>query len=37
MKLLPALVRRCSADPICEPKNCPMAPAEMLARGWLPL
>jgi hypothetical protein len=36
MKLLPVLVHRCSPDPICEPKNCPAAPADTLAHGGCP-
>jgi hypothetical protein len=36
IKLLPALVRRHGADPICEPKNCPVAPAETRAHGGCP-
>jgi hypothetical protein len=35
IKLLPALVRRRGADPICEPKNCPVAPAKTFAHGEL--
>jgi hypothetical protein len=36
IKLLPALVRRRGADPICEPKNCPVIPAEIQAHGSCP-
>ncbi len=36
IKLLPTLVRRRSADPICEPRNCPVAPGEVLAHGGCP-
>ena len=36
MKLLPALVRRRSADPTCAPDNCPVAPDRMLAHGCCP-
>jgi hypothetical protein len=36
IKLLPALVRRRSADPTCEAKNCPVAPAQMEAHGGCP-
>jgi hypothetical protein len=36
IKLLPALVRRRGADPICAPKNCPMAPAELQVHGDCP-
>jgi hypothetical protein len=36
IKLLPALVRRRSADPTCEPKNCPVMPAHMEAHGGCP-
>jgi len=36
IKLLPALVRRRGADPICEPRNCPVAPAEIQAHGGCP-
>ena len=36
MKLLPALVRRRSADPTCAPGNCPVAPDQMHAHGCCP-
>ena len=36
MKLLPALVRRRSADPTCAPANCPVAPGQMHAHGSCP-
>ena len=36
MKLLPALVRRRSADPTCAPSNCPVAPDQMHAHGCCP-
>ena len=36
MKLLPALVRRRSADPTCAPGNCPVAPDRMHAHGCCP-
>ena len=36
MKLLPALVRRRSADPTCAPANCPVAPDQMHAHGCCP-
>ena len=36
MKLLPALVRRRSADPTCAPANCPVAPGRMHAHGCCP-
>ena len=36
MKLLPALARRRSADPICAPANCPVAPNQMHAHGCCP-
>ena len=36
IKLLPALVRRRGADPTCEPKNCPVTPAQMDAHGGCP-
>ena len=36
MKLLPALVRRRSADPTCAPANCPVVPEQMLAHGCCP-
>ena len=36
MKLLPALVRRRSADPACAPANCPVAPSAMHAHGSCP-
>ena len=36
MKLLPALVRRRSADPTCAPRNCPVAPDQMHAHGCCP-
>ena len=36
MKLLPALVRRRSADPTCAPGNCPVAPDRMHAHGSCP-
>ena len=36
MKLLPALVRRRSADPTCAPVNCPVAPGQMHAHGCCP-
>ena len=36
MKLLPALVRRRSADPACAPANCPVAPGSMHAHGSCP-
>ena len=36
MKLLPALVRRRSADPTCAPANCPVAPGGMHAHGNCP-
>lgn len=36
VKLLPVLVRRRGADPICEPRNCPVVPAEFEAHGGCP-
>lgn len=36
IKLLPALVRRRGADPICEAKNCPVAPSDLQAQGACP-
>ena len=36
MKLLPALVRRRSADPACATANCPVAPGSMHAHGSCP-
>jgi hypothetical protein len=36
IKLLPALVRRRSADLICEAKNCPVVATETLAHGACP-
>ncbi len=36
VKLLPALVRRRSADPICAPANCPVLPKQMHAHGCCP-
>lgn len=36
MKLLPALVRRRSADPICATGNCPVTPNRMHAHGSCP-
>ena len=36
MKLLPALVRRRGADPICAPAHCPVAPSQMHAHGCCP-
>lgn len=36
IKLLPALVRRRSADPICDPTNCPVVPDQMHAHGGCP-
>lgn len=36
MKLLPALVRRRSADPTCAPANCPVSPGRMHAHGSCP-
>lgn len=36
IKLLPALIRRRGADPICAPRNCPMAPMEIQAHGGCP-
>ena len=36
MKLLPALVRRRGADPICAPAHCPVAPNQMHAHGCCP-
>ena len=36
MKLLPALVRRRSADPICAPADCPVVPGQMHAHGCCP-
>ena len=36
IKLLPALVRRRSADPTCEMKNCPVVPGQMHAHGGCP-
>ena len=36
MKLLPALVRRRGADPICAPGHCPVTPGQMHAHGCCP-
>ena len=36
IKLLPALLRRRGADPICAPRNCPVAPIEIQAHGACP-
>ena len=36
MKLLPALVRRRSADPICAPSSCPVTPDQMDTHGCCP-
>lgn len=36
IKLLPALVRRRCADPICEPRSCPVTPRAMHAHGSCP-
>ena len=36
MKLLPSLVRRRSADPICAPASCPVTPGQMHAHGCCP-
>lgn len=36
MKLLPALVRRRSADPTCATANCPVVPEQMHAHGCCP-